>query len=358
MSWTVDEVRVPATLDQPGAEDFIELVTLRNHIEAEILGSDALSWTPAGLIPIFGDSAHRLRRHFVVRVDGRMVGRALVGWPASSDSAEASIYVEVLEPYRRRGIGEALLAQAEALTAWIGRPVLQSELPHTPITGGVRVPSPTGFGDVSAEDPGVRFLQQHGFQLEMVARISQLDLATAAATVAEQRQLAEAHAGADYRVVTWAGPAPTDRYEDLAKLKTAMSTDAPSAGMEMTVDVWDLERVADWDVRMQATGRLLFTAAAEHVPSGQLVAYSEIGLPRGDAQPATQEDTLVLKAHRGHRLGLLTKAANIQHLVAAAPRTTVITTFNAEDNVPMLAVNVALGFQPIGIEGNWQKDLR
>lgn len=322
----IGEVRVPASLDDSGAEDFIEMVELRNCIEAEILGSDALAWTAVGLIPIFGDSGHRFRRHFDVRVDGRMVGRALVGWPTAPDSAEASIYLEVLDSHRRRGIGAALLERAEALTASIGRPVLQSELPHTPIAGGVRVPSPTGFGDVSAEDPGVRFLMRHGYRLEMVARISQLDLATARDTVAAQRRLAESHAGADYRVLTWAGVAPTDRYEDLARLKSAMSTDAPSAGMEMTAGVWDVDRVADWDVRQQATGRTLFTAAAEHAPSGRLVAYTEIGLPRGDAQPATQEDTLVLTAHRGHRLGLLTKAANIQQLVAAAPGTTVMTT--------------------------------
>jgi GNAT superfamily N-acetyltransferase len=97
------------------------------------------------------------------------------------------------------------------------------------------------------------------------------------------------------------------------------------------------------------------TAAAEHVPTGALAAYTEIGLPRGDAPPATQEDTLVLKSHRGHRLGMLLKAANLRQLREVSPDTAVITTFNAEDNRPMLDVNEALGFHAIGYEGSWQK---
>jgi GNAT superfamily N-acetyltransferase len=356
--FTIDEIQVPSSLDEPGAGDFIEMVNLRNHIEAAILGSDALSWTADGLIPIFSDNPHRIRRHFIVRVDGRMVGRALVGWPTTPDSVEGGIYLEVLDSYRRRGIGSALLEHSEALTDSIERPVLQSELPHTPIAGGDRIPSPTGFGDLPLADPGVRFLLRRGYSLEMVNRISQLDPVASAQTVAERLDAALAVAGADYRLVTWAGAAPEERYEDLARLKSAMDTDAPSAGMESTEDPWDVERIRDWDTRMQATGRLLLTAGAEHVPSGRLVAYTEIGLPRGEAPPATQEDTLVLKTHRGHRLGMLIKAANLRQLHAVSAGTRVVTTFNAEDNRPMLDVNEALGFRAIGYEGSWQKDLR
>ena len=68
-----------------------------------------------------------------------------------------------------------------------------------------------------------------------------------------------------------------------------------------------------------------------------------------------QEDTLVLAEYRGHRLGMLLKATNIQLLMEQAPATTAIVTFNAEENRPMLAVNEAVGFRPIGYEGVWQK---
>ncbi|HZW41277.1 MAG TPA: hypothetical protein VFE99_03160, partial [Agromyces sp.] len=61
--------------------------------------------------------------------------------------------------------------------------------------------------------------------------------------------------------------------------------------------------------------------------------------------------------HRGHRLGLLIKAALHEAVRAHSPETSAITTFNAEENRYMLDVNEALGFAPIGYQGVWQKNL-
>ena len=63
----------------------------------------------------------------------------------------------------------------------------------------------------------------------------------------------------------------------------------------------------------------------------------------------------MLRDHRGHRLGMLVKAANLVQLLRSPRDATAVTTFNAEDNRPMLDVNEALGFEAIGLEGNWQK---
>lgn len=91
------------------------------------------------------------------------------------------------------------------------------------------------------------------------------------------------------------------------------------------------------------------------MPTGKLVAYSELGRLVGADQPAVQEDTLVLESHRGHRLGMLLKAANAQFMLEHAPDTALVTTFNAEENEPMLRVNIELGFKPICAEGELQK---
>ncbi len=351
----VEELILPEAVGSERWSDFVDLVAVRNQVEVGILGTDALSFAPEAILSYFGDNPHLKRRHFVARIDGKVVGRAIIGWPTAAGARDASINIDVLPDHRGRGVGTALLGRTESYALGLGRDVLQTDQPHTPVQGGPRIASPTGFGDVSADDPGVRFLVAKGYELEMVARISSLDLSGAATVVDSHRRRAQEHAGADYRVLTWIGRTPEDRVEDLAALKTGMSTDAPMAGMEVTVKHWTVDDVRDHGNRQAATGRTLLVAAAEHVPSGRLVAFTELEFPPGDAPAAVQEDTLVLRTHRGHRLGMLLKAANIEQLLRVAPSARVVTTFNAEDNRPMLNVNEALGFLPIGLEGNWQK---
>ena len=120
-----------------------------------------------------------------------------------------------------------------------------------------------------------------------------------------------------YRIVAWQGTTPERWSDDMAVLNTRMSTDAPSAGLDTTAEVWDAERVRTRDELRHRGSRLLLLAAAEHV-----------------------EDTLVLSDDRGHRLGMLVKHANL-----------------AAGNRHMLSVNEALGFVASGYEGNWQKRL-
>jgi hypothetical protein len=44
-------------------------------------------------------------------------------------------------------------------------------------------------------------------------------------------------------------------------------------------------------------------------------------------------------------------------LLASFPHVEAVATWNAEENRPMLDVNEAMGFRPIGLEGGWQKRL-
>ena len=65
----------------------------------------------------------------------------------------------------------------------------------------------------------------------------------------------------------------------------------------------------------------------------------------------------MLREHRGHRLGMLLKVANLRTSREAAPGHPSVLTWNAEENRAMLDVNEAVGFVPIGDEGAWRKDL-
>jgi GNAT superfamily N-acetyltransferase len=80
--------------------------------------------------------------------------------------------------------------------------------------------------------------------------------------------------------------------------------------------------------------------------------------PAERARAVMQWDTIVLREHRGHGLGMLMKTANLRQVQAARPGRPSIITFNAEENTPMLDVNERLGFVPIAYEGAWKKVLK
>ena len=97
------------------------------------------------------------------------------------------------------------------------------------------------------------------------------------------------------------------------------------------------------------------TVAAEHRPTGRLVAFTELSVPDDRSRPAQQLDTLVLSEHRGHQLGMLIKIANLWALNAIVPAPQLVYTFNAEENRHMLDVNEAIGFRAVGHTGGWRK---
>ncbi len=61
--------------------------------------------------------------------------------------------------------------------------------------------------------------------------------------------------------------------------------------------------------------------------------------------------TAVIRAHRGHRLGLLVKTAMLERLADAEPEIEWIATGNAAENEHMIAVNEALGFELTRLSG-------
>jgi RimJ/RimL family protein N-acetyltransferase len=88
------------------------------------------------------------------------------------------------------------------------------------------------------------------------------------------------------------------------------------------------------------------------------VAYTEASTCVVGDGFAEQGDTLVAPSHRGHRLGLRIKLANLDLLMRHNPDLRAVDTFNADDNRWMIAVNEAMGFRPIQRIEDWELDLR
>lgn len=349
MSLVVERMPIPESLDGPGGADFVEMVVVRNAIEAETSGLAEISPTAQDLLPYWQD-AYTPQVLIVARVDGHIVGRATVDL---GEEAAVSVYlgVQVLAEHRRRGIGSALLAAAEAVARDEGRTVMQGDgmiLPQP----GPQLDSPTGFGSVPAGAAAVRFAQHHGYTLGQVVRGSRLALPFDAAGALDA---AVAASGPEYRVTAWEGAIPEDRLDDVARLHARMATDAPSADLEVAPETWDADRVRALDALRAKTGTTMLTSAVEHMASGTLVAFSELSVPPDPALAVHQQDTLVLREHRGHRLGMLAKVANLELLERRHPGHSSVITFNAEENRPMLDVNEAIGFEPFVYEAVWKK---
>jgi hypothetical protein len=65
-----------------------------------------------------------------------------------------------------------------------------------------------------------------------------------------------------------------------------------------------------------------------------------------------QDPTMVARPHRGHRLGMLVKAAMLEWVATAEPGLRMIQTGNADGNAHMIAINEQLGYELL--QPGWQ----
>ncbi len=352
---SIEPLAIPASIGAPDAGPFREMTELRNDIEAAIVGTRDLAVSTAGLLPEYQDAWIDKRVH-VARFGDRMVGRVFVELTREDGARTALVEVEVLPEFRGRGVGSALLALGEEIAAAVDRPVVEAYILHTlGDPAAERIHAKTGFGDVPADDPGVRFLTARGWTLEQIYRMSRLDLDEGAGRLEALAAEAVAASSSGYDLVSWIGATPDEYLDDLAVLNARMSTDAPQGGLEIDEEVWTADRVADLDARTLRGGYLFLSTAARHRETGRLVAFSNMYVDADRTRPAQQGDSLVLREHRGHRLGLLVKTGLHRLLAEESPQTRVAYTFNAEENRPMLAINEALGFVPAGYQGVWKR---
>lgn len=367
----LDELSIPTAPGRPGWADFEAAAEVAATVEAEGYGSTELALSAAESLPDWLNQAWQPRRLFVARVDGRIVARGVYetladetpsdaapadAAPAAEPVAHAWIAVQVLADQRRRGIGTALFDRLEAIAETSSRP---NQIVYTvsPDAEGPRLHAPTGFGSVPLGNPEVRFLLGRGYRLEQVVRTSRLVLPADAGAIERLRADAARTSGDEYAVLCWTDRTPAEWLDDLAVLRTRMTTDAPSAGLEEPEDVWTAARVVEEEEAAAGSPRSTFTAVALHRPTGRLVAFTELSVPRETARAVIQEDTLVLREHRGHRLGLLLKAANLQRVERERPGHPSVLTFNAEENRHMLSVNETIGFRSMGQEGAWRRSV-
>jgi RimJ/RimL family protein N-acetyltransferase/GNAT superfamily N-acetyltransferase len=235
-------------------------------------------------------------------------------------------------PYRRQGTGTALVRHAAERAQEGGRVVLAAE---------ATLGSP---GDAFSRALGARAGLPEASRVLHVRAIPDGHLA---------RLRARAQAAArGYSLLSFEGPVPEEYIEHVAALNQD-GEDAPrDAGHE--VQRWDPARLRAVQQRTAGQGLRHYSMAARDDRTGELVAITELHVDPQTADWGHQELTVVARAHRGHRLGLLVKAAMLELLAAREPRLERIVTGNADSNGHMIAINTELGYQVLDHWLSWQ----
>ena len=211
----------------------------------------------------------------------------------------ALLDVRVLPEQRRRHVGTALVEGVERWAAASGRAFLLGEA-EVPVTA-------------RGADASTPFARHLGFDVVQQAHRRHLALPPEPRRIQRLRDEVAA-AAAGYRIMAFTTPWPEAYVEDYCELQRRMSTDAPSGEAHHEEEVWNRRGLEENDQLLVAQGLVKVAAVAEHVDSGRLVAFSEIAVPEARPDEGWQWATLVRREHRGHRLGLAVKLANLDYL--------------------------------------------
>lgn len=275
----------------------------------------------------------------VASLGDEIAGFAEIDLPQLDNTSTAVVEVVVTPRHRRKRVGTWLFAAALDTARAEGRDLVICE-------SGEPLGQP---------GPGRRFMEAQGAQLAHEETMSVLDLADLPDARLDELRRTAAERAHDYAVETFVGPIEDESIcSGLAALESTLSTDAPLGDLDWDKENWDAVRVRDTQVTMARRGLRVYTALARHLPSDRVVA--ETVLARFPSVPnwAGQWATVVEPGHRGHRLGLLVKAANLHQLMRHEPAVRRIETFNASSNTHMLAVNREMGFRAVERWCGWQ----
>ncbi len=259
--------------------------------------------------------------------DGTVAGWYLLELPARDNRHLGLIDVEVDPARRRQGFGTALLRHAAERALAGGRSLLA--------------------GSAWQDSPGEAFARSLGATAGLAEIRRRLDLAAVPAGRIAGLRAEAREAAAGYTLISWTRPPTPEEYLDqVAAIERALA-DAPH-DPSWEQQSWDAERVRDTDRRIGLQGLRAYTVAARHDATGDLAGFTQVEVPPEEPPWAFQGLTAVVRAHRGHRLGMLLKLAMMEWLAEAEPERRWIMTGNAETNQHMIAINQALGYERFG----------
>ncbi len=258
--------------------------------------------------------------------DGRMVGAGQLQLPLTDNTHVGYAEVFTDPAHARRGVGRALLAEVERRAAEAGRRsvVIEAYVPPTGQAAPLAFAAATGYAPAIEEE------------------VKSLDVAASEPRWDELEARAAPHHSA-YRLVRWRDHVPAELLDGYCRLNEAFNDEAPTGELDIEAERWTEERVRQREERFVRGGRTQLGVLAV-APDGTVAAMTELVTT---PEVAMQGGTLVLPDHRGRRLGMGVKVANLRELRAAFPSCAEVVTGNAGVNAAMNAVNDRLGFRVV-----------
>lgn len=283
------------------------------------------------------DGADRWRG-WGIRAVGQLVGVSRLRWSTLDNLDLCWGWVAVLPEQRRRGYGSALLDTVADAARTLGRSRLELDAIE-----------PVG----AVDQPSKAFLSARGLVPVMHEQRGELCLPL------PPGRLDELAAGVpeelSYAVETWRDTTPAHRSAAFRAVMGLVEVESPHGDREVEPTVWTEKRLREAEQR-RASGRFATWTTAAFAPSGECAGFTEL-VAIGDDLTARQGGTLVTDTHRGQRLGLALKLANLRVMLADRPDLTAVTTYTSPENAHMNRVNDALGFAQIEALDLWSLDL-
>lgn len=270
-------------------------------------------------------------------VDGRMVGETILMGSTRDNLQVAQVLLWVDPVFQRQGYGARLLAHVEGHARSRGRTILRAQA-----RAGER------------HEGNRRFAERHGYSLAMTEIERRLPFPVDVDRL-DRLAVEAAPYHRDYEIRAFVGPVPAELRSSYVDLRNLLVVEMPHGDLELETGQDTVDDLGAIERERDDAGRTGVTAVA--VRDGVVVAYADASVPGGDVRHVDQYGTLVHPAHRGHRLGMAVKCAQLKLLAERFPDRDYIGTSNAEVNQHMVAINVALGFTVHQVWGEFEKRL-
>lgn len=261
------------------------------------------------------------QRFWAAHAAGRIVGTASLGLPAAPNGHLGIIEVQVHPDARRHGIGLALMRAVLPAVRSSGRPLMAG--------GGIKEGS---SGAAWAEALGFETTHRYTLQRLYVADVD------------ESRWLH--HVPDGYTVERWTGRAPDDLISSYALARSAIH-DAPTGDSTFQSPRWTVERIRDSEAELDEQQVEQRVVVAVHNESKQVAGLTILERHPHQLDRGRQQDTAVLRQHRGAGLGRCIKAAMLRWTAPDWPDMRYVFTASGAENTHMLDVNRAIGFTDV-----------